>query len=322
MKSTLPILTLLIAASAHNVVAGGHAGKNHIKQDKKKKKRMERNKHRQGKHAGDGGKHGGHPSGKAEKHHSNSSKAGKTHSSKSEKHKSIDHGDNSISMSMEHSGKAGKIHSSKAGKTHSSKSEKHTSIDHGGDSMDHGDNSMSMSMEHSGKAGKRHSNKAGKTHSSKSEKHHSGKAEKHPEPEPPMELNQCVFANPALEHAKYLKNATGHEDHDLLIAHAITVNDMFYDCVSKWTKEEIHSQAVFDKGEGAASLHLTLVFILSGVSEEEKLSVICGMANTLVTQMQDTCSYNEWMHAYESVSAILMDGFAYGMGYDDGCNAL
>lgn len=139
-----------------------------------------------------------------------------------------------------------------------------------------------------------------------------------PEPPMPSELDDCVFANPAIKQAKALQEPTGSENLDFLIGHALLVNKIFYKKVSEWTMEEIDSQQVFDKGKMIGEIHESFFESLDA-DDETKLALICSMADILVMQMKDTCDYYIWMDAYKSVSAVLIDGFAYGAGYDEGC---
>jgi len=150
---------------------------------------------------------------------------------------------------------------------------------------------------------------------------HAGKAAKNRNPDPvhSMELDECVFANPALEQAKALKGPTDSDSLDDLIAHSELVNEMFYTCVSEWTTEKMDSQDVFDKGMEVGKAHIPFFESLMDDDDTKKAELICGLASTLISQMEDTCHYDEWKHAYASVSTIMMDGFAAGVGFEDGC---
>lgn len=132
--------------------------------------------------------------------------------------------------------------------------------------------------------------------------------------EPPsMEIHECAFANPAVEQVNLLKTANLGFDYEDLISHAATVNGDFYECVSKWSAEEIDAQAVFDKAYGVGQYHIDYFDSLD--DDELVLALACAISELLVGQMEDTCYYEEWKPSYESVASIMQDGFVVGIGF-------
>ena len=121
----------------------------------------------------------------------------------------------------------------------------------------------------------------------------------------------CAFANPAERQAELLIKPTG-LSFQYLISHAELVNAPYSRALDEWLVDKFDTQRLFNEGEAMGEIHLE---VFSEMSDEEKFTQICAMTSALVSQMKNTCNYEQRKLALEHVAAALMDGFAFGVGY-------
>jgi hypothetical protein len=122
----------------------------------------------------------------------------------------------------------------------------------------------------------------------------------------------CAFANPAERQAEILMKPIG-LSFEYLISHAELVNTPYSRALDEWLVNKSDTQGLFDEGEAMGDIHLEVFSVLS---DEEKSTQICAMTSALVSQMKNTCNYEQRELALEHVAAALMDGFAFGVGHE------
>mmetsp|Transcript_38316 Transcript_38316/g.86213 ORF Transcript_38316/g.86213 Transcript_38316/m.86213 type:complete len:458 (+) Transcript_38316:242-1615(+) len=141
-------------------------------------------------------------------------------------------------------------------------------------------------------------------------------------------IPSCVFANPALA---FLPEITGPEDEDYFdfahhnalayqtIEEGIIANTNFNSINSKDDLATALSNDlswVAPMGEEVGDNH-TKIPIFDDIVSGRVKSLICATAFSFVEGLSGTCGYDAFTSIYASISGLLMQGFAVGVGIED-----